>query len=204
MLYKGKPIYKAALTENPEETGMFFISLVDDPAVDSNFLAFSNDENVKNLTFSVDDEEQRIVTGLVMAADRPILRRYGDFVYYIMYDKATLNAMTERFLAAGFANNVDTQHNFELEDGIFLREIYMKDTKRGISPKGFEDVEDGSLFATYHIVNDEVWDKVKNGDFKGFSLAGIFKEVEMSKEEDPEEEILELIAKLRNRILKEQ
>jgi len=205
MLYKGKPIYKAQLTENPEETGMFVISLVEDPAVESNFLAFANEENVQNLTFSVQDEEQRIVTGLVMAADRPILRKYGDFIYYIMYDKATINAMTERFLAQGMANNVDLQHSFYLEDGIYLREIYIKDTKRGISPKGFEDVEDGSLFATYHIVNDEVWSRVKSGDFKGFSLAGAFKEVEMSKEQevDTEEvEILDLIDKLRTRIRK--
>jgi len=206
MLYQGKPIYKAALTENPEETGMFCISLVDDPAVESNFLAFSNDKEKEILTFSVNDEEQRIVTGLVMAANRPILRVYGDFVYYIMYDKDTINAMTERFLAAGFANNVDTMHNFEIEDGIYLRELYIKDTERGISPKGFEDVEEGSLFATYHIVNDEVWNKVKSGEFKGFSLAGVFQEVEMSKHEEPdteEDEVLDLINKLRQRISKQ-
>lgn len=181
MLYKGKPIYKAALTENPEETGMYLISLVDDPAVEANFMAFSKE---KYLSFKVENEEKRIVTGLVMAADRPILRQDEDGLYYIMYDKDTINAMAERFLAMGLANNVDTQHNFEVEKDVFLREMYIKDTERGISPKGFEDVEDGSLFATYHILNDEVWEKVKSGEFKGFSLAGIFQEVEMSKVED--------------------
>lgn len=181
MLYKGKPIYKAALTENPEETGMYLISLVDDPAVEANFMAFSKE---KYLSFKVENEEKRIVTGLVMAADRPILRQDSDGLYYIMYDKDTINAMAERFLAMGLANNVDTQHNFEVEKDVFLREMYIKDTERGISPKGFEDVEDGSLFATYHILNDEVWEKVKSGEFKGFSLAGIFQEVEMSKVED--------------------
>jgi hypothetical protein len=181
MLYKGKPIYKAALTENPEETGMYLISLVDDPAVEANFMAFSKE---KYLSFKVENEEKRIVTGLVMAADRPILRQDADGLYYIMYDKDTINAMAERFLAMGLANNVDTQHNFEVEKDVFLREMYIKDTERGISPKGFEDVEDGSLFATYHILNDEVWEKVKSGEFKGFSLAGIFQEVEMSKVED--------------------
>lgn len=203
MEYKGKPIYKAVLTED-YETGMFLISLVDDPAVESNFLAFSKEEN-KTFTFSVEDEEQRIVTGLVMAADRPIIRQDANGIYYIMYDKATIKQMVERFLAMGMANNVDTMHNFEVEDGIYLREIYIKDVERGISPKGFEDVEDGSLFATYHIVNDEVWEKVKSGEFKGFSLAGVFKEVEMNKveEEDPEEaEILSLIEKLRSRLVK--
>ena len=181
MLYKGKPIYKAALTENPEETGMYLISLVDDPAVEANFMAFSKE---KYLSFKVENEEKRIVTGLVMAADRPILRQDADGLYYIMYDKDTINAMAERFLAMGLANQVDTQHNFEVEKDVFLREMYIKDTERGISPVGFEDVEDGSLFATYHILNDEVWEKVKSGEFKGFSLAGIFQEVEMSKVED--------------------
>lgn len=181
MLYKGKPIYKAALTENPEETGMYLISLVDDPAVEANFMAFSKE---KYLSFKVENEEKRIVTGLVMAADRPILRQDADGLYYIMYDKDTINAMAERFLAMGLANNVDTQHNFEVEKDVFLREMYIKDTERGISPNGFEDVEDGSLFATYHILNDEVWEKVKSGEFKGFSLAGIFQEVEMSKVDD--------------------
>ena len=206
MLFKGKPIFKAALTENPEETGMYLISLVDDPAAEANFMAFSNEEEKKYLTFRVENEEKRIVTGLVMPADRPILRQDADGLYYIMYDKETINAMAERFLAMGLANNVDTMHNFEVEKDVFLREMYMKDTSRGISPVGFEDVEEGSLFATYHIVNDDVWTKVKNGEFKGFSLAGIFQEIDFSKEEeditdDEYNEAMGLIDQL-NKILK--
>ena len=191
--YKGKPIYKAALTEDQNKTGMYFISLVDDPAVECDFLAF---DKVQNLNFKVENEEKRIVTGLVMPADRPILRQDFNGLYYILYDKDTINAMAERFLAMGIANNVDTNHNFEVEDGVFLREMYIKDSERGISPKGFEDVEEGSLFATYHILNDEVWDKVKKGEFKGYSLAGVFKEVEFSAVEDEditEEEFNELM-----------
>lgn len=192
MLYKGKPIYKAALTEDQNETGMYFISLVDDPAVECDFLAF---EKVQNLTFKVENEEKRIVTGLVMPADRPILRQDFNGLYYILYDKDTIIAMAERFLAMGLANNVDTMHNFEVEDGVFLREMYIKDSERGISPKGFEDVEEGSLFATYHILNDEVWAKVKEGEFKGFSLAGIFAEEEFNEVEDDmtEEEFNEIM-----------
>ena len=197
MLYKGKPIYKAALTEDQNETGMYFISLVDDPAVECDFLAF---DKVQNLTFKVENEEKRIVTGLVMPADRPILRQDYNGLYYILYDKDTIIAMAERFLAMGIANNVDTNHNFEVEDGVFLREMYIKDSERGISPKGFEDVEEGSLFATYHITNDEVWEKVKSGEFKGYSLAGVFKEVEFSEVEDDitEEEYNEIMGLINN------
>lgn len=200
MLYKGKKVYKAALTENPEETGMYFISLVDCPAVESNFLVFNKDEEVKTLSFKVENEEKRIVTGLVMACDRPILRQDFNGLYYILYDKDTIIAMAERFLGMGIANNVDTNHNFEVEDGVFLREMYIKDSERGISPKGFEDVEEGSLFATYHITNDEVWEKVKSGEFKGYSLAGVFKEVEFSEVEDDitEEEYNEIMGLINN------
>ena len=208
--YKGKPIYKAALTENQNETGMYFISLVDDPAVECDFLAF---EKTQNLNFKVENEEKRIVTGLVMAADRPILRQDFDGFYYILYDKETIIAMAERFLAMGIANNVDTNHNFEVEDGVFLREMYIKDSERGISPKGFEDVEEGSLFATYHILNDDVWEKVKSGEFKGFSLAGIFAEQEFVNIADDvfdnditdEEfnEIMDLISKVQKAMKKE-
>ena len=187
--YKGKPIYKAALTENENETGMYYISLVEDPAVESNFLAFEKAEETKPLNFKVENEEKRIVTGLVMPADRPILRQDFDGFYYILYDKETIIAMAERFLAMGLANNVDTMHNFEVEEGVYLREMYIKDSERGISPKGFEDIEEGSLSATYHILNDEVWNKVKEGEFKGFSLAGIFAEEEFKKVETEEDDI---------------
>ena len=201
-MYKGKPIYKAALTEDQNETGMYFISLVDDPAVECDFLAF---EKVQNLNFKVENEEKRIVTGLVMPADRPILRQDYNGLYYILYDRETINAMAERFLAMGIANNVDTNHNFEVEDGVFLRDMYIKDSERGISPVGFEDVEEGSLFATYHILNDEVWDKVKAGEFKGFSLAGIFAEQEFNAVEDDitdeeYEEIMGIISQLNGKL----
>ena len=201
MLYKGKPIYRAALTENENETGMFFISLVDDPAVESNFVAFEREDEAKSFRFRVENEEKRIVTGLVMAADHPILRQDFNGLYYIVYDRPTIEAMAERFLALGLANNVDTMHSFEVEDGVFLREIYIKDSERGISPSGFEAVEDGSLFATYHILNDDVWGKVKSGEFKGFSLAGMFKEEELSKvDEDITDEDYEEIMSLINQV----
>ena len=63
---------------------MYCISLVDAPATQSNFIAFSEDKEL--LKYSVQDEEQRRVFGLVMAADMPIYRRSADGAeYYIVY-----------------------------------------------------------------------------------------------------------------------
>jgi hypothetical protein len=61
---------------------------------------------------------------------------------------------------------------------------FIKDTANGINPAGFEDIAEGSLFAEFHVVNDEVWASIKDGTYKGFSLEGIF---DMQPEQDKDE-----------------
>ena len=45
----------------------------------------------------------------------------------------------------------------------------------GISPKGFEDIEEGSLFAIYKVKNDALWKKIKEGEWNGFSMEGYYR-----------------------------
>lgn len=173
MEYKGLPLYRAEIGADDTTTGMFVISLVDSPATMSDFMAFNEDKRL--MTYNVESDEKRQVFGLVMAADMPIYRRDKDgFEYYITYSKETIALMAEKYLKMSMQNNVDTQHSFELEDGIFMNQLFVKDTEKGVSPKGYEDYKDGSLFAQFHIANDGVWEDIKKGTYKGFSLAGVF------------------------------
>lgn len=194
------PLYKAQITD--ATTGMYTVSLVDYPAVESDFLYFN--ENKKQMTFSIENEEQRIITGVLMRCDFPIYRiTDGGYEYYIMYDKATIELMAEKWIADGFANYVNLQHNpLNYVDGVYLKELYIKDTERGINPKGFETISDGSLFATYKVLNDDVWNGIKSGEFKGFSLEGYFdvKEVQ-TPEEEAENALLDEIINMLNNIL---
>lgn len=196
---KNLPIYQAVIDD--ENSGMYTISLVTNPAVESNFIYFN--EQKKPMQFKVDDEEKRIVTGVVMRADYPIYRiGMSGFEYYITFSKETIEIMVEKWLKEGFQSNVNLQHNPDAYVGdVLLKEVYFKDIERGINPEGFEDIEDGSLFATYHILNDEVWESVKKGEFKGFSLEGYFDTVEIGQEEEDEEtklwsDILDLLKQL--------
>lgn len=185
MEYKGLPLYRAEIDADDTTTGMFIISLVDSPATMSDFMAFNEDKRL--MTYNVESDEKRQVFGLVMAADMPIYRRDDNgFEYYITYSKETIALMAEKYLKMSLQNNVDTQHSFELEDGIFMNQLFVKDTEKGVSPKGYEDYKDGSLFAQFHIANDSVWDEVKKGTYKGFSLAGVFnvEPKEETKEDD--------------------
>lgn len=175
--YMGLPVYRADVNMD-DETGMLMISLVDRPAVERNFVAFSKEK----MTYSIEDEEKRMVFGVVMLADTLIYRRDGDFEYWIEYDRPTIEKMAEKYFRMGYQNNVDTDHNLKLEEGIYLTQMFIKDSAKGISPQGFDDVKDGSLFGQFHVENDEVWEAIKNGDYKGFSLYGIFEVVPCEQE----------------------
>ncbi len=178
----GIPVYDAIITD--DETGMLKISLVDDPAVMSNFLAF--DRNKKVMMFAVEDEEKRLVLGVVMRADFPIYRydkKAGE--YYVMYKADTIRTMAEKYLAEGRQNNVNTMHEDNSDvDGVQMVQCFIKDSAKGIVPAGFDDIADGSLFAEFHVTNDEVWDAIKEGTYQGFSLEGIF---DLVPEKDQEE-----------------
>ena len=175
------PVYNATISD--EETGMFKISLVDEPAVMSNFLAF--DKTRKPLKYAIANEEKRIVRGVVMRADFPIYRydeKFGE--YYIIYKADTIRQMAEKYLLESRQNDVNLMHEDNSDvDGVQMVQYFIKDTGVGVNPAGFEDIADGSLFAEFHIVNDEVWEQVKDGTFKGYSLEGVFDLVPEQDEE---------------------
>lgn len=198
---KELPIYLASVDE--EGTGMFVVSLVDMPAVEVSWQLFDKAQEM----FKIENPDKQIITGVVMLADTPIYRVdpvHGE--YYITYTKETIAKMVQKYFKENNQENVDTNHSFELIDGIELQQAFIKDTEKGIDPKGFENVPDGSLFFTYKVTSDELWDEVKNGSWTGFSLAGYFDiKEQFNKQEDPEEkEVLDMIEKLHKRILKYQ
>ena len=177
----GMPVYDALITD--EECGMNRISLVDAPAVEADFLAFAKDKHPQ--MYSVSDEEKRIVRGVIMRADFPIYRRDKRGEYYVIYKADTIRIMAEKYLLESKQNEVNLDHQDDSEvDGVQMVQWFIKDTANGINPAGFEDIAEGSLFAEFHVVNDEVWASIKDGTYKGFSLEGIF---DMQPEQDKDE-----------------
>jgi hypothetical protein len=166
----GIPVYSALVTD--ADTGILRISLVDDPAVESNFIAFDAARKVQ--LYAVQDEEKRLVLGVVMRADFPIYRRderVGE--YYVLYSADTCRKMAEKYLADGRQNEVNTMHREGSDvEGVNMVQWFIKG--EGINPAGFEDIADGSLFAQFHVENDDVWAAIKEGTYKGFSLEGVF------------------------------
>ena len=126
--------------------------------------------------FAIQDEEKRIVTGAAMIADLPIYRRddiRGE--YYVVFDKESIFKIAKKWARSNQYNSVNAHHKTPIADGVSLFESYIIDRQRGVMPPmGFEEVADGSWFVSYLIDNEDVWSKVKSGEFKGFSVEGVF------------------------------
>ena len=197
----GLPVYQALV--DGENCGMLRISLVDRPAVDSNFLAFNKQERPQ--MYAVQDEEKRLVLGVVMRADFPIYRRDkqedgSEFEYYVLYKADTIREMAEKYLAESRQNLVNTMHFKGSEvDGVQMVQWFIKGA--GIAPEGFDNISDGSLFAEYHVTNDEVWDAIKAGTYKGFSLEGVFNMVP-ERDKDFVQEVVDTLDGVFSRIFK--
>ena len=186
------PVYKLDINEWDEETGLDFVSLVETPAIQKDFLAFAEIAQ----RFEIKDEEKRIVTGAAMIADLPIYRRddiRGE--YYVLFDKESIFKIAKKWARGNKYDAVNTHHNTPIADGVSLFESYIIDRERGVMPpKGFEEVADGSWFVSYLIDNDEVWAKVKSGEFKGFSVEGVF-DFPVDADEQLIEQMKSLLAK---------
>lgn len=178
------PIYKIQLGD---AEGIQIMSLVEHPAVESNFLAF---EEQQPLQFSI-DEEERIVFGVALRADFPIYRYDRRGEYYVVFDKDTIKQLYEKFMIEGRVSEVNLEHS-KKTGGVHLIQSFLKDTDNGLNPKGFEEVENGSWFCGYKIENYEVWNRIKSGELKGFSVEGFF-QLEENKKDELEELIDELL-----------
>lgn len=192
----GLPVYDAMMQD--EATGMLRISLVDDPAVMSLWQSFDNTKKV--LKYAVTNEERRLVRGVVMRADFPIYRYDEAGEYYILYKPETIRQMAEKYLADGRQNLVNLMHEEGTDvEGVQMVQYFIKGD--GVSVEGFDDIADGSLFAEFHVTNDEVWEAIKAGTYKGFSLEGVFN-VLPDTDADEVEEIADALEGLFTRISK--
>lgn len=165
------PIYNIEVNLDDDATGMTAISFVEDPAIESNFLYFNKE--TKPMVFKVEDKMQHKVTGCAIWADKPIYR-YNPSIgeYYTVFTPETIDRIVHKYAKQGLNNLVDLQHNGKMINGVVMVEYFIKDTNKGIDPKGFEEIADGSLFVTYKIEDDELWNEIINpeSEFKGFSI----------------------------------
>lgn len=140
--------------------------------------------------FETIDEEKRLVSSPVMLADTNILRYNPDLgKYYVKFKPETIEKMMKKYFKENKIHKVNLNHDpRSKQDNIYMVESYIVGDRNRSNL--FSDLPDGTWVATFLVENDEVWEKIKNGDYNGFSLEGFF----IEKYED------EIISKLEEKI----
>lgn len=159
----------------------FQIALVDEPAIESNFMAFNK---VGHFQFKEVDKSERKLMGYFMIADLEILRldqKRGAFK--VVFPKESIDTIVENFALNGLNKNMNEQHQTgQLSEGVYVLHSWQIDSAKGIkAPDGFKTEADGSWFGVVKCENDEIYNKVLSGNYKGFSVEGKFIEEAIDK-----------------------
>lgn len=168
-------VYKARIDPSfDSDLEVNYIGLVDRPAIERNFQAFNAQ---KQKAAFILNEEKRIISGPAMIADMPIYRNDNQLgEYYVVFDKAAIQTIVEKFSAKGYLKNFNLFHDQQQKvSDVTIFNSFVSDADLGVPGlTGFEDVADGSWFISAKVNNPVVWEAVKAGVIKGFSVEGLF------------------------------
>ena len=169
--YKGLPIFRLNVAD--DDPGIRTVSLVECPAMEMPMIMFSEDK--KNMNFSIQDLSKHNILTLIARTDFPVLRATEDGnPYYVIFTKEVTEKLCQKLMKDGMQQNISLNHSGKLIDGIQLQEVFLKDSSKGISPIGYEDAAEGSLFGIYHITDDQLWKDCLEGKFTNVSLESYF------------------------------
>jgi hypothetical protein len=166
------PIIELTLEEL--EQGIDATALVENPAIQRNWMAFKEH---KSYEFKTHNEDKRILAGALMVADFPMYRNMNGKEFFVKFSSETIEQLADRMVL----NNKLTAFNFEHDSkkelaDMHIQQFFIINTELGVNtPIGFEELPNGSLFAFVKVNNEQVWnDYVKTGIVKGFSIEGNF------------------------------
>jgi len=167
---------------------------VDMPAIESNFIALAKDYEMK---LAEVDPEKKILMGAALIPNKQIYRKVNKDEFYVYFSKDTVRKASELFLKNGNQGNATLQHKSKIDGMTVVESWIVEDTEMDKSKKyGFE-VPAGTWMISMKVDNDDVWDKVKAGEVKGFSIEGYFADkLEMQMQEENDKQLIDKIKEL--------
>lgn len=173
------------IDENDELSGVFAISIVENPAIQENFIALSEE---KKLELMEVDSERKILMGAALIPDKKILRKREDEYYEIFFSKDTVEKASQLFLKRGNQGQSTLEHQASLVGLSVVESWLVEDNVHDKSRKYGMDVPVGTWMVSMKVDNEDVWNnEVKTGNVKGFSIEAYFTErLEMSMKEEDE------------------
>lgn len=177
-------IIELILDEEQEETGVEAISIVESPAIESDFVALKDQE----IKLAKVDEDKKILMGALLIPNKPIYRNGAEGEYYIYFSKDTVQKASQLYLKNGYQHNSTLEHNETLKGLTLVESWIVEDEVQDKSRKYGLNVPVGTWMGAVKVNNDEIWQEyVKTNKVKGFSIEGYFAD----KMESPKDKIKE-------------
>lgn len=157
-----------------ETGGVNAVSLVTDPAIQSTWMAFSEEP----IAFKMQSDEKRILLGAMLIPDKLILRKDKDGnPFFVRFSRDVIERTVDKYFQTQKTNNTNAQHDkAAILDGVYMIGSFIKDSSIGmLPPENMNDHPDGTWFGFFKVNNDVVWNQyVKTGIFTGFSIEGLY------------------------------
>ena len=164
-------IVELFIDENDDVSGIDAVSLVENPAIEEDFIALKNHE----VRFAEINKEKRILMGAALIPNKPIYRKNKDKEYYIYFSRQTVRKASELFFIRNNHNRSTLEHEMPLQGLVAVESWIVEDKDKDKSKHYGMDVPLGTWMLSMKVLNDEVWnDYVKTGKVKGFSIEGYF------------------------------
>ena len=183
--------------EMENQDGVFAISLVEEPAIEENWIALKKQKQKVIQCAKIDEDKRLLIPALIPNKQIFRLDEEGKD-YYVYFSKDTIQKASQLFLERKHQSNATLEHSLELED-IHVVESWIKESAIDKSVNyGFEHLPKGTWFVTMKVNNDDIWAKVKEGEIKGFSIEGYFtdKLKRFSKKSDADEKLVNKIKEI--------
>ena len=187
-------IVELVLDEMQLANGIDAISIVESPAIESNFIAL----NSQKVEFKAVDEDKRILLGPALIPNKPIYRNQDNEEFYVYFSKATIEKASQLYLKRGNQAKATLEHQISLA-GLTLVESWIKvDMEKDKSAAYGLNDPIGTWYVSMKVDNEEIWTEfVKTGAVKGFSIEGYFADkVKMAKMELANEDLLDQVEQM--------
>ena len=161
----------------------YAISMVEMPAIEEDFVALAKQEEEKVFLQS---DEKHMVYGAVLVPEKNIYRNDGEKEYYLSFSKESIEKMSQDFMKEYRQHEITVDHEDNANEVCVVEswikaDLYKdKSVALGLNP----ELPVGTWFAGMKVNNVDVWERVKAGELKGFSVESMISLEEFGKQNE--------------------
>lgn len=165
------------------DSDVYAISMVESPAIESDFVALSKEEEEKQQIL-LESNEKHMVYGAALIPDKDIYRNNGEQEFYINFTKESIEKMSQEFMKEYRQHEVTTDHEENANEVCVTESWLVADSYRDKSNALGITVPEGTWMVGMKVNNIDTWERIKAGELKGFSVESMISLEEFSKQND--------------------